>query len=52
MAVCPECESDIDLDGYDLNTGDTTNCPQCSCELKVASVDPVHVVLTGDEEEE
>ena len=52
MTVCPECESDIDLDGYDLNAGDTTHCPECSSELKVVSVDPVHVVLTGGEDAE
>jgi len=52
MAVCPECESDVELDGYDLNVGETTHCPECSSELKVVSVDPVHVVLAGDEEEE
>ena len=52
MAVCPECESDLELDGYDLDMGETTNCPECSTELKVVSVDPIHVVpVTGEEEE-
>jgi len=46
MAVrCPECESDLELDGYDLDVGELINCPECSVELKIASTDPVTVAL-------
>jgi alpha-aminoadipate carrier protein LysW len=51
MAVCPECESDLELDGYDLDMGETTSCPQCSSELKVVAVDPVQVALVAEDEE-
>jgi lysine biosynthesis protein LysW len=47
---CPECESDLEMEGYDLDVGETTNCPDCSAELKVVSVDPL-VVKAADEEE-
>ena len=30
MTRCPECESDLDLDGYELDQGETINCPECS----------------------
>jgi alpha-aminoadipate carrier protein LysW len=43
MAKCPECESDLELDGYDLDVGETINCPECSVELKVVSTDPTTV---------
>jgi alpha-aminoadipate/glutamate carrier protein LysW len=45
MTKCPECESDLDLDGYDLDVGEMINCPECSVELKVTSTDPVAVAL-------
>jgi alpha-aminoadipate carrier protein LysW len=48
---CPECESDLDLDGYDLDMGETVNCPECSVELKVVSVEPIGVALAPEEEE-
>ncbi len=48
MANCPECESDLELDGYDLDEGETIHCPECSVELKVASTNPVTVVPVGD----
>ena len=42
---CPECESDLDLDGYDLDQGESINCPECSIELLVTNLDPVSVSL-------
>ena len=45
MAKCPECDSDLELEGYDLDVGETINCPECSVELKVTSNDPVIVTL-------
>jgi lysine biosynthesis protein LysW len=41
---------DLELDGYDLDVGETINCPECSTELRVVSLDPITV--TGVEEEE
>ena len=43
MTRCPECESDLELDGYDLDLGETVNCPECSVELRVTSVEPIAV---------
>ena len=40
---CPECESDLDLDGYDLDEGESINCPECAVPLKVTSLDPLSV---------
>jgi len=41
---CPECESDLALDGYDLDQGETIHCPECSVELKVTNLDPLAVM--------
>ena len=49
MTRCPECESDLELDGYELDVGEHVNCPECSIELKVVSNDPTSVTLAGDE---
>jgi lysine biosynthesis protein LysW len=50
MANCPECESDLELDGYDLDLAETMHCPECSTELKVVSLDPLTVKPTTDED--
>ena len=52
MARCPECESDLDLDGYELDLAESVNCPECSIELRVVTNDPVGVaVVSGDDGE-
>ena len=50
MTRCPECESDLDLDGYELDIGETINCPECAVELKVVSNEPVSVSLAGGDD--
>jgi lysine biosynthesis protein LysW len=40
---CPECESDLDLDGYDLDAGEGINCPECGVPLVVRSLDPLEI---------
>jgi lysine biosynthesis protein LysW len=50
MAHCPECESDLELEGYDLDVGETINCPECSIELRVVANDPVSVSVAAEEE--
>jgi len=51
MTRCPECESDLELDGYELDVGENINCPECSVELKVTNVEPsVNVRVVRDDE--
>jgi alpha-aminoadipate carrier protein LysW len=50
MTRCPECESDLELEGYELDLDETINCPECSVELKVVSADPIVVALPPDED--
>ncbi len=50
MSRCPECEIDLELDGYDLDVGETINCPGCAIELRVVSLDPIGVALIEEDE--
>jgi lysine biosynthesis protein LysW len=51
MSRCPECECDLELDGYDIDLGETIHCPECSIELKVTGLDPIAVALSEEEQE-
>jgi lysine biosynthesis protein LysW len=50
MSRCPECDSDLELDGYDVDVGETIHCPECSVELKVTGIEPIGVALMEEEE--
>jgi hypothetical protein len=41
---------DLELEGYDLDVGETINCPECSTELRITNVDPIAVALVETEE--
>jgi hypothetical protein len=41
---------DLELDGYDLDVGETINCPECAVELRVTNLDPIAVTLAEEGE--
>jgi lysine biosynthesis protein LysW len=49
MSRCPECDSELELDGYDVDLGETIHCPECSIELKVTALEPIDVTLVEEE---
>jgi lysine biosynthesis protein LysW len=50
MVLCPECESDLDLDEDDVEEGDVVECPECGTEFEVVSTGPLELAKTeGDE---
>ncbi len=48
--ACPECDTDLELDGYDFDVGETINCPECSIEVRVVSASPLRVVVAEESE--
>jgi alpha-aminoadipate carrier protein LysW len=41
MAICPECEFEIDIDELDVDKGDTLECDNCGTALEVVSLNPI-----------
>jgi alpha-aminoadipate carrier protein LysW len=52
MQMCPECESDLDIEEEDLTEGDSIECPECGTEFEVVTTGPLELVKVGDEDEE
>jgi lysine biosynthesis protein LysW len=50
MTRCPECQADLELDGYELDVGETIHCPECATELRVTASEPMSVALADPEE--
>lgn len=52
MVVCPECESDIDVDEDDVEEGEIVSCPECGTDFEVVTTDPLELSKVDEEEEE
>ena len=50
-ATCPECDSDIEIDEDDVDTGDELSCSECGALLRVASDSPLELELADDDED-
>jgi alpha-aminoadipate/glutamate carrier protein LysW len=51
-AICPECDSAIDIDELDVELGDELSCSECGALLRVAHDSPLELELSDDDEEE
>src|SRR5262249_5234660 len=54
MAICPECETDLDLDEEELDEGEIVSCPECGSDFEVVTTHPLELnpVSEIDEDEE
>ena len=51
MAVCPECEADIEIDEFDVDKGEIISCPECGVDLEVVGLSPLELELSAEDEE-
>ena len=52
MAVCPECEADVEIDEYDVDKGEIISCPECGIELQVVGLAPLQLDVASQDEED
>jgi len=52
MAICPECEFEIDIDELDVDKGDTLECDNCGTALEVVSLNPIALEGVAEDEDE
>ena len=50
-AICPECDSPIDVDEYDVDVGDELTCSECGSLLRVASDSPLEFELADEDDD-
>jgi alpha-aminoadipate carrier protein LysW len=50
-AICPECDSPIDVDQYDVDIGDELTCSECGSLLRVASDSPLEFEVADEEDD-
>jgi alpha-aminoadipate/glutamate carrier protein LysW len=56
MVLCPECETDLDVEEEEVDEGEIISCPECGTDFEVITTSPLELkaVEEGyvDEEEE
>jgi alpha-aminoadipate carrier protein LysW len=51
MAVCPECEANVEIDEYDVDKGEIISCPECGVDLEVVGLAPLQLELAPPDED-
>ena len=49
MVLCPECESDLDVEEDELDEGEILSCTECGSDFEVVGVEPLELTKVGDE---
>lgn len=52
MVVCPECESNIDVDADLVEEGEIVSCVECGSDFEVVTTEPLELSKVEDEYEE
>ena len=52
MIVCPECESDIDVEEDEVEEGEIVSCTECGNDFEVVTTEPLELTKVMGEEEE
>ena len=50
MVICPECESDLDIDEDEVDEGEVVSCPECGTDFEVVAIEPLELSRVGDDE--
>jgi alpha-aminoadipate/glutamate carrier protein LysW len=49
-AICPECDSPIDVDEFDVDIGDELTCSECGSLLRVSGESPLEFEMADDDD--
>jgi alpha-aminoadipate carrier protein LysW len=52
--LCPECETNLDIEEDEVDEGEIISCPECGTDFEVVTANPLELkaVEEGYEEEE
>lgn len=52
MVLCPECDTDLDIEEDDIEEGDVVSCSECGSDFEVVTTNPLELNKVEDEEED
>jgi len=51
MVLCPECETDLDIDPEELGEGELVSCSECGTDFEVVTTTPLELKRASDDED-
>lgn len=52
MVLCPECESDLDIEEDEIDEGEVVSCVECGTDFEVITLNPLELRAVSDDDEE
>jgi alpha-aminoadipate carrier protein LysW len=52
MVLCPECESDLDIEEDEVDEGEIVSCPECGTDFEVITLNPLELKRVSEDEDE
>lgn len=52
MVLCPECESDLDIEEDEVDEGEIVSCPECGADFEVVTTNPLELNRLEEEAED
>ena len=52
MVLCPECDTDLDIEVDDIEEGDVVSCSECGSDFEVVTTNPLELNKVADEEDD
>jgi alpha-aminoadipate carrier protein LysW len=52
MVLCPECETDLDIDPEEVEEGEIVSCVECGTDFEVVTANPLELNRISEEDEE
>ena len=52
MVLCPECETDLDIEEEEVDEGEIVSCPECGTDFEIISTNPLDLRVVEEEEDE
>lgn len=52
MVLCPECETDLDVEEDELDEGEVISCTECGTDFEVVGVEPLELARISEEDED
>jgi alpha-aminoadipate carrier protein LysW len=51
MVLCPDCDTDLDIEADEVDEGEVISCPECGNDFEVVTTDPLELKAVDEEAE-